>query len=334
MSTTVLGSYTFLETPDVNGNVILVNDGTVPILAAGELPAANFPILTGDITTTGGSLATTLATVNSNVGTFLASTVNAKGLVTAGTNMAVTGDVTGTSSGANVALTLATVNSNVGSFGSASVVPVVTVNAKGLVTAVSTANILGSIAQGLLSARPAAGSAGTLYLATDVLRIYRDNGTAWQIIADGNSDVIYQSLNSSIAAQSGTTYKAVSNVVPLSTDGTQIWSQTITPLFATSRISISGGTYVDHSVSGRKMTFAIFRGTTCIAVACDYVATTVKGVNLAFTVVDTPATTAATTYSIRCFSDGTTGTWYVSQGATALYGGALANQDITMREIA
>ena len=114
MSTTVLGSYTFLEAPDVNGNVILVNDGTVPILSAGELPAANFPILTGDITTAGGSLATTLATVNSNVG----------------------------------------------SFGSASVVPVVTVNAKGLVTAVSTANIPGSIVQGLLSARPAAGTAG------------------------------------------------------------------------------------------------------------------------------------------------------------------------------
>jgi hypothetical protein len=39
--------------------------------------------------------------------------------------------------------TLATVNSNVGSFGSATSVPVVTVNAKGLVTAVSTATVSG-----------------------------------------------------------------------------------------------------------------------------------------------------------------------------------------------
>ena len=41
----------------------------------------------------------------------------------------------------NIALALATVNSNVGSFGSASAVPVITVNAKGLVTAVSTTAI-------------------------------------------------------------------------------------------------------------------------------------------------------------------------------------------------
>jgi hypothetical protein len=39
---------------------------------------------------------------------------------------------------------LATVNSNVGSFGSATVVPVITVNGKGLITAVSTATITGS----------------------------------------------------------------------------------------------------------------------------------------------------------------------------------------------
>ncbi len=49
----------------------------------------------------------------------------------------LTGDVT-TVEGA-VATTLATVNGNVGSFGSTSAVPIITVNAKGLVTAVSTA---------------------------------------------------------------------------------------------------------------------------------------------------------------------------------------------------
>jgi hypothetical protein len=47
---------------------------------------------------------------------------------------------TGDASGSTV-LTLATVNANVGSFGSATVAPIVTVNGKGLVTAVSTATI-------------------------------------------------------------------------------------------------------------------------------------------------------------------------------------------------
>jgi len=60
--------------------------------------------------------------------------------------LAWTSDATGSmsvdgSGNASTALTLATVNSNVGSYGAASTVPVVTVNAKGLVTAVSTATI-------------------------------------------------------------------------------------------------------------------------------------------------------------------------------------------------
>lgn len=68
-----------------------------------------------------------------------------------GRTIALTGDVSGTSAAwtgsgnISFAATLASVNANVGSFGSASAVPIITVNAKGLVTAVSTA-ALGSIA--------------------------------------------------------------------------------------------------------------------------------------------------------------------------------------------
>lgn len=63
-----------------------------------------------------------------------------------GRTIALTGDATASGSfdgSANYsqALTLATVNSNVGSFGSTTAVPVITVNAKGLVTAVSTSAI-------------------------------------------------------------------------------------------------------------------------------------------------------------------------------------------------
>jgi hypothetical protein len=54
--------------------------------------------------------------------------------------LTLTGDVTGTGLG-TVATTLATVNAGVGSFGSATQVPAVTVNAKGLVTAASAVSI-------------------------------------------------------------------------------------------------------------------------------------------------------------------------------------------------
>lgn len=50
---------------------------------------------------------------------------------------ALTGDLTSSS----CATTFATVNSNTGSFGSATIVPVITVNGKGLITAVTTASV-------------------------------------------------------------------------------------------------------------------------------------------------------------------------------------------------
>lgn len=50
---------------------------------------------------------------------------------------ALTGDITASGPG-SVTATLATVNNNVGSFGSSTAIPTITVNAKGLVTAVST----------------------------------------------------------------------------------------------------------------------------------------------------------------------------------------------------
>jgi hypothetical protein len=66
-------------------------------------------------------------------------------------------------------LNLATVNSNTGTFGSATQVPVLTVNAFGQVTAVSTATIGGgpAISSGTLASMPTTCTAGTLYFATD-----------------------------------------------------------------------------------------------------------------------------------------------------------------------
>jgi hypothetical protein len=147
-------------------------------LNAGTLTAARLPAFTGDATSTVGTSALTLATVNSNIGSFGSAaavpviTVNAKGLVTAvstaalgsaatqdstfftnATNIssgtlavarlpALTGGDATTTAGSG-AITLATVNSNVGSFGSATLIPIITVNAKGLVTAVTTTSVNG-----------------------------------------------------------------------------------------------------------------------------------------------------------------------------------------------
>lgn len=126
--------------------------GTASGLTAGTVTTnAN---LTGDVTSVGN--ATTLATVNSNVGTFgdgthvSQVTVNAKGQVTAASSVAITGaaptgaaggDLTGTYPNP----TLAAIISAGGPTGSATVAPIITYDAKGRLTAVSSATITPAI---------------------------------------------------------------------------------------------------------------------------------------------------------------------------------------------
>ena len=115
--------------------------------------------LTGDVLATGpGSVNATLATVNSNIGTFgnatnsAQITVNAKGLITAVSNTpitengitALTGDVSATGPG-SVTSTLATVNSNIGTFGNSTNSAQITVNGKGLITSCSNIPIINGV---------------------------------------------------------------------------------------------------------------------------------------------------------------------------------------------
>ena len=152
-------SWTFNKDIRTSGTIYGNITGTITGVAssANKWETARNLSLTGDATATltavdgtaAVSAALTLATVNTNVGTFNNVTVNAKGLVTAASTVAyltanetitASGDATGSGT-TSLALTLATVNSTVGSFGTATSVPAVTVNAKGLVTSVTTNTI-------------------------------------------------------------------------------------------------------------------------------------------------------------------------------------------------
>ena len=112
---------------------------------------------------------TTITATTAFVGDLTGTAANATILAT-GRTIGMTGDMTWTSASfdgsGNVTGTgtLATVNSNVGSFGGATAVPVITVNAKGLVTAVSTASISSALTIGADS-----GSDDTVTIGTDTL---------------------------------------------------------------------------------------------------------------------------------------------------------------------
>jgi len=97
--------------------------------------------------------------------------LNARSIGLTGDAIATFAAVDGTSN-LSTALTLATVNSSIGTYGSASTIPIVTVNAKGLVTAVSTASVASSLS--------IAGGTGTdgVNLLTDTLTFTGGTGVA------------------------------------------------------------------------------------------------------------------------------------------------------------
>lgn len=129
-----------------------------------------------------------------------------------------------------------------------------------------------------------------------------------------------QVYGGSIAQTSGTTLIPYDTTPPLNTEGTQVWSQAITPATTGSKIKIQFAGMIDCGTASRTVTIAVFRGTTFIgAVAALFsAATAIQPFSLLL--VDTPATTSATTYTCRV-GVSTSATWYLGRGATATFGG-------------
>lgn len=126
--------------------------------------AANHVVIGGKFFTDAITASTNLNTASTLVkrdasGNFSAGTITATLAGNANTattwatarNLSLTGDATATlvsvdgSANASAALTLATVNANAGTFGSATAIPVITTNAKGLITGVSTAAVASNL---------------------------------------------------------------------------------------------------------------------------------------------------------------------------------------------
>lgn len=125
----------------------------------------------------------------------------------------------------------------------------------------------------------------------------------------------------SVLPQSGTTVIPFDNTPPLVTEGTQLWSLTVTPLGIDSYFNIIFDTEIDVSGRDKNVTISIFRGSTLIGLrttsASGYsgVSPTCMSINL----YDYPNTTSSVTYSCRIGID--SGTWYLGQGNAQTMGG-------------
>jgi len=218
----------------------------------------------GDIDAIGGKYYTDIITgaTNANTasklvlrdgsGNFIAGTITANliGTVTGNAasatilatnrNFSASGDLTAPSvafngSGAlNLVTTLATVNSNVGQVGSASSIPIITVNAKGLVTAVSAATVAGT-----LNITGDSGSDG-IALLTETLDF--DGGTGVTTAVTNNKVTV--SIGQAVATNSNVTFNNVAVNGTLTSD--DITSSTMT---ASGNVIVQGNLTVNGTTT-------------------------------------------------------------------------------------
>jgi hypothetical protein len=131
------------------------------------------------------------------------------------------------------------------------------------------------------------------------------------------------SANSVIAfALNGT---PAQNPIPAITDGTEIWSQAITPTATTTAMQIT--TNIQCAAGNNvQLALALFRGNTCIGVAAETLSGNGVTHQISMYIVDLPGSVASQTYSMRCGA-ANTNTWWVnsSNGSAVPYGGMLAS---------
>lgn len=220
--------------------------------------------------------------------------------ITGNQTISLSGDVSG-SGATSITATLATVNSNVGSFGAASTVPVITVNGKGLITAVSTATVVAA-AGTLTGSTLASGVTASSLTSVGTLTSLTMGGTLSLVTGTATVAPLKFTAGTNLTA-------AVAGSVEW--DGTNLY---ITQTTGPTRKTVA---YTDSSITGNAATATklqtarlingvSFDGTADITVTA--AAGTLTGTTLNSTVVTSSLTTVGTV---------STGTWSASFGAVS-----------------
>ena len=119
-----------------------------------------------------------------------------------------------------------------------------------------------------------------------------------------------------ISGVSGTTKIAKDNTTPLISEGTEIWSQVITPTAGSPATTIRARTNFTFSSSNSalELVIAVFRDSICIGVGVTSTSNNNSGFAVSTSFYDPNSTPEVEhTYSARVGRTGNNGTWYINQ---------------------
>jgi hypothetical protein len=202
---TSVGTLTALQVDNINlnGNVLSSTAGNLSITPV----SGSTIVLDGTVIVDAGVVTgATSITSTSFVGALTGNSSTATTLETA-RNFSASGDLTAPNVSFNgggavdLVTTLATVNSNVGSFGGTTAIPILTVNAKGLVTAASEVVISST-----LDLAADSGSDNGVLIGTDTLTVSGGTGVATSV----SGDTITIDIGQAVATTSNVTFNNVS----------------------------------------------------------------------------------------------------------------------------
>lgn len=149
------------------------------------------------------------------------------------------------------------------------------------------------------------------------------NGTEW--VQTGFT--ILQQISGNFAQATGTTTIPYDNTTPLNTEGTAVWTETITPQSVNSVIRIDLSSLFGYTTANATVTAALFRGAVCLEVkSMRMIGSGTLGGSaqgsapFSMNLVDNPASVATETYTLRVGSS--SGTWNFARSDTQTYNGS------------
>ena len=168
--------------------------------------------------------------------------------------------------------------------------------------------------------------------------LQKEDGTA--IITDGvvgssvsGAGIVLQQVTAAVAKATFTSAIPDDDTTPTVSEGTEIYSQAITPSSTSSKILITGS-IEGSSSAANGWGITVFRGSTCILTVHQTNAMGGGQPNQCnINVLDSPSSTSAVTYSIRAGCMAGSSAIYVQRRSSEKYNNTMALNSVTLQEI-